>query len=766
LQRLKRHSQKQNHGKNSAAPPKSGRHLSPRRLWLFRFVALLLPLLLFAVLEISLRLFGYGYSTGFFKEEQIGGKTMLINNDTFTLRFFPPELARWPSSLAMEKVKPSGTSRIFILGESAAMGDPQPSFGAGRYLDVLLRERYPGKKFEVVNVGITAINSHVILPIAQACAKQSGDIWIIYMGNNEMVGPFGAATVFGSRAPPLTAVRLNLAVQRTRVGQLLVAGLRQLGGKSKNSSWGGMQMFLNNQIPPDDSRRETVYKNFTGNLRDIVDVGIHSGAKVILNTMSVNLRDCPPFASLSNSNLPPADRAQFDKLYAEGKSLEGQGNLADAAKLFEQASKIDPQFAELQFRWADCLLRSANSTSLPPRQRFQQACDNDALPFRADSRINAIIRDVAKASASPQLFFSDAEQNLENYSPVNISGDESFFEHVHFNPEGNYRLGRLWAEQVEKLLPDASPAGGTDDWTTQEDCDRLLGLSIWNRAFLVDSVIARMNQPPLNNQYNNEGRRTERQNELRTLRQRQAEPGTVARVRGEFEQAIARAPRDTFLHESYGNFLEATGDLKSATEEYRKINEQLPHDFYSALQAGRMLGEQGKSLEAQVFLSRAVKLRPNLPEGWSELGTVTAAQGKFTEAFAHYDRAFTLRPGDANYVCYKGQMLAKLNRQAEAMQLFRQAIQLRPDFWEAHFSLAGELAAASQVDPALREYAEVLRINPRHTVARLNLGVMLVRQNRLDDAILQFEAVLQISPTNSIARDYLEQVRARIGSKP
>ncbi|MEO6182088.1 MAG: tetratricopeptide repeat protein [Verrucomicrobiota bacterium] len=758
LQRLKRHSQKPKRSRPPTTPPEPERPISPRRLWLFRFIALLLPLFLLALLEFGLRLCGYGYSTSFFKEERVGDQTMLINNDTFTLRFFPPELARWPSSLAMEKVKAADTCRIFILGESAAMGDPQPSFGAGRYLEVLLRERFPGKKFEIVNVGITAINSHVILPIARACAEQQGDIWIIYMGNNEMVGPFGAATIFGSRAPPLAAVRLNLALQSTRIGQLFVSGMRKLGGKSKNASWGGMRMFMQNQIPPSDRRRETVYKNFAGNLRDIVDVGIDSGAKVILNTMSVNLRDCPPFASLSNSNLPTADRAQFEKLYAEGLSLEKQSNFVNAAQSFEQAAKIDPQFAELQFRWANCLLLATNPAA---RQHFQLACDTDALPFRADSRINTIIRDVAKKSASSQLILNEAELKLQTQSSAKISGDESFFEHVHFNPEGNYRLGKSWAEEVERLLPDARKLSGTNNWSPQEICDRQLGLSDWNRAFLLDSVIARMNQPPLNQQYNIASRREAHQNQLRKLRQQQAEPGAVARVRGEFEAAIARAPRDTFLHESFGNFLEATGDRKMATEEYRKINEQLPHDFYSALQAGRLLGELGKSMEGEVFLSRAVKLRPNLPEGWAELGTVTAAQGQFSVALGHYDRAVQLRPSDPNYLCYKGQVLAKLNRQNEAMQLYRQAIQLRRDFWEAHFSLAGELAAVSQINESMREYAEVLRINPRHEIARLNLGVMLVRQNRLDEAIGQFEAVLQITPTNRIAQDYLQQVKAR-----
>ena len=75
-------------------------------------------------------------------------------------------------------------------------------------MEVLLRERYPGVNFEVVNVAITAINSHVIVPIARECARYQGDLWIIYMGNNEMIGPFGAATVFGAKAPPWPLVRL------------------------------------------------------------------------------------------------------------------------------------------------------------------------------------------------------------------------------------------------------------------------------------------------------------------------------------------------------------------------------------------------------------------------------------------------------------------------------------------------------------------------------------------------------------------------------
>jgi hypothetical protein len=74
--------------------------LSVSRKWLFRFIALvLLPLLLLGGIEAGLRLAGYGYPTGFFKKIKIGDKNYFINNENFTLRFFPPQLTRWPDPL-------------------------------------------------------------------------------------------------------------------------------------------------------------------------------------------------------------------------------------------------------------------------------------------------------------------------------------------------------------------------------------------------------------------------------------------------------------------------------------------------------------------------------------------------------------------------------------------------------------------------------------------------------------------------------------------
>ena len=75
-----------------------------------------MPVIVLAVLEAGLRIGGYGYPTGLFEKVRIEGKDWLLNNEKFSLRFFPPELSRWPSPLMMEAGKPPGTCRVFIFG--------------------------------------------------------------------------------------------------------------------------------------------------------------------------------------------------------------------------------------------------------------------------------------------------------------------------------------------------------------------------------------------------------------------------------------------------------------------------------------------------------------------------------------------------------------------------------------------------------------------------------------------------------------------------
>ncbi|HWD19046.1 MAG TPA: tetratricopeptide repeat protein [Verrucomicrobiae bacterium] len=683
----------------------------PRR-WLFRLVAVvLLPLLALCLAEGVLRLAGYGYDTHLFEKQTLHGAEFFLNNEHFSDRFFPPELARWPSPVLMPAVKAPGTYRIFIMGESAAQGDPQPAFGPARYLEALLRERFPRAHFEIVNVGITAINSHVILPIARECARHDGDLWIVYMGNNEMVGPFGAATVFGAQAPPLFFVRLNLALQQTRLGQALMDLSRRLHQKkSAPAHWGGMEMFLGQELRPNDPRRERVYRNFTGNLRDIVRAGLDAGPRVLLSTVAVNLKDCPPFAS------------------------------------------PDPAGPAAEFRLGQSLLPSAAA-----REHLQKACDDDGLSFRADSRINGAIRDAAAAFAGPNLLFCDAARDLAAAQPDGVCGQETFYEHVHFNFPGAYHLALLWAAQTEKCLPDALRAGAASSWASQEICDARLGITAWNRSDVLHDVLGRLQKPPLNSQSNNPWRIELLQHEIDGLRAAKSAAAAPA-ARALYEDAIQRAPADYYLPENYAEFLELTGDLRGAAAQWRRGHELMPRNPLAYLSEGQLLMKLGQAEPARAALQEAVRLHPRYSEAWLELGKLDASANHLDLALEKYRHAAALQPSPEAYLCI-GKALSLQKHSPESLASFRLALAYNPSYWEAHYALGGELGLHDQFAEARHEFEEVVRLNPNFPMGHLNLGVALLKLNDYPGAREQFNETLRLDPANQTARAYLASAR-------
>ena len=344
-----------------------------RKPWLFRLIALAgVPLLFVVALELVLRLAGFGYPTAFLLKSTNHGENTFVQNNQFGWRFFGRRASRMPEETSIPRVKPPGTIRIFVFGESAAFGDPQPRFGLPRMLEAMLEVRHPDKKFEVVNAAMTGINSHVILPLAIDCEKANADVWVIYMGNNEVVGPFGAGTVFGSQTLPLPLIRAGVALKATKTGQLFEAlrGTVQKSG-AESSEWEGMRAFVNYKLAGSDPRLETVYANFGENLKDIIAAGRKSGAKIVLSTMAVNLKDCAPFASLHRADLSESQSNVWQRLFDARVKAQDGGDFRQAAAGYEQAKLIDDQFAELRFRNGQCALAlndvATAKKSSPPR---------------------------------------------------------------------------------------------------------------------------------------------------------------------------------------------------------------------------------------------------------------------------------------------------------------------------------------------------------------------------------------------------------------
>lgn len=789
--------------------------LSARQRWVFRAVALLLPLLLLAAAELFLRMAGYGYPTSFFLKQRVNGREMLTDNWQFGWRFFPKEIARTPQPVMFPLRKDPGTIRIFVFGESAAMGDPEPAFGFPRMLQAMLELSFPSNRFEVINVAMTAINSHVICEIAKDCAPLKGDLWLIYMGNNEVVGPYGGGTVFSRQAPSLSFIHATLWFKQFRVVQW-ISSL----SKPRDAKWGGMEMFLRQQVPRDDPRMAKVHDYFRRNLADIVQTGNDSGAKVIVGTVAVNLRDCPPFAAVHGNRMDSNRVAQWDAAMSRGMKRMSNRQFPEAQQSFDEAKRIGgdaDNHAGLFFQMArhDLALGSNDSA----RVLFNSAKEFDTLRFRADDVMNTVIK-----SIPPLARLVDSQQLLAKQSSNAIPGAELFYEHVHLTFEGNYLLARAFFDEVVRGLP-ALPQNVQAPSLAQ--CGQRLAWSDWDRLQVYEEVQNRLRQPPFTLQFGHEERDREWQARIDKLRS-ELTPERLSQLATAYREAVRQSADDWVLRENFARLLEATGDISDAIEQWKEVSRLLPHDIQSQYHLGNLLDTLGRSEEAIVHFNAALRRDPSSPEARNGLALALANSGKsdaaqrefetllrlkpqFTEArvnlgqmlakqgkvdaaiaqyeqalktdtnsaaahvnlgrlmnqrgdkasaIAHYEAALRINPRNAVAHFNFGNLLSATNA-AEAARHYEEAVRAKPDFAEAHAALGMELARTRQPIEAEKHFVEALRLQPEATEAHFNYGVMLANQKRFPEAARQFSRTLELNPSHPKAREFLARVQGR-----
>jgi tetratricopeptide (TPR) repeat protein len=511
-------------------------------VWILRVtVAIVVPLLVLALTEGTLRIFHVGYSTDLMEPCTVRGKPASCYNLFFAAPFFPPGVIKTPQFFSIALDKPKNSYRIFILGESAAMGDPDPAYGFSRYLEVMLRSRFPGMKFEVVNTGMVAINSHVLQKIAQQLAACQPDLYIVYAGSNEVVGPYGPGTVLTSSSMNPALIRASIFARSTRTGQLLT----NVG--AQHAEWRGMEMFLDKQVRASSPRMEPAYRNFSRNLEDIVAAAKNSGAHVLLGTVVTNLRDCAPFASLHRGGLNGDALRSWESLVQQGVVLQSSGGYLAALKFYESAAEIDGEYADLQFRMARCLWALGDYQGA--RDHYVRARDLDVLRFRADSRINEIIRAVGGSSGTAVQLL-DEQKLFDENSRGGIVGGELLYDHVHFTPLGSYLFARAAYEQVVSTLPSTvvAPAGATEP-LSELDCERLLALTAHDRSRVASEMIDRLQRPPFTHQLNHA-------EQVQSLMFRAGDAAeTPQETAALYEWAIRQYPDDLTLHYKFGLFL-------------------------------------------------------------------------------------------------------------------------------------------------------------------------------------------------------------------
>jgi tetratricopeptide (TPR) repeat protein len=690
-------------------------------LWLFRLIAVIgVPLALLCLVEAGLRVAGYGYDPHVTVPCTVKGVPHRGDNQMFSRRFFPTMLAREFEPFVFPTRKPAGTYRVFVLGASAAQGVPNHAFRFGRILETMLQERFPDTRFEVITAAMAAINSHVVVEVAKDCARYEPDLFVIYLGNNEVVGPYGPGTVLTPALSNLHLIRLAIAARKTRVGQLL-SGLAQALPGGGPTRWQGMEMFVGQQVRADDPRLDVVYRHFRRNLEDICRAAARAGAQTILCTVGTNLRDCPPFESSHKPALTAEQKARWEQVYRQGVQHETEAGYAQAIQSYVEAGRIDDLYAELQFRLGHCYWQLGEYERAG--EHFTRARDLDVLRFRADSGIDEVVKAVANRRRGQGVHFADAARTLADNSPHGLPGEEFFYEHVHLTFEGNYLVARTVLDQVEPLIAERIKGARQGDVPTLERCAQRLMYTDWSRHQSLETVVTQfLARPPFTSQLYHREHVAALEQKLDALK-KGLTPDVLQAIAGQYRAMIAQAPDDWRLHWDYGKLL--AEDLKQyepAVNEYRTVVDLLPHSY----------------------------------TGYNSLGSVLRAKGDLRAAVAEYEKVLDLKPtaGETHY--HLGWCRQQQGKEDMAMSHYRQAIRFTPDCVPAYLSLGEMLFKKDRLNEALDVCRAGLAVVPRNPLLHSNAGLLLIKIGQREEGAREIRTALQLDPNSPQIRKVAE----------
>ncbi len=368
----------------------------------FYIISILLPFLILGLVELGLRAFGYAADNPVFITVPGSEEKLLVLNPDLTRRYFKGATFV-PHSIndVFTKTKDPNTLRIMILGESSAAGFPfEPNGGFSRFLDQRLSILYPKKKFEIVNLGIAAINSYAIMDILEDVIEQKPDLVLIYTGHNEYYGALGAASMTSIASSPGMS-RFLQSMGKLRFIRLLSSIFS--GEPEQQTSPGLMESLAKDKlIPLNSDLYQAGVNQFEHNLNYILEELKGNNIPVVIGTLVSNLLNQPPFIAEKGGAGKSFETAE--KLYRDGKY--------DEAKI-----------------------------------EFIKAKELDELRFRAPQSFNSIIKETAvKHGAS--LIEIDSVFNF--VSRNGIVGNDLMTDHLHPNLEGYNLMSGLFLEGITK----------------------------------------------------------------------------------------------------------------------------------------------------------------------------------------------------------------------------------------------------------------------------------------------------------------------------
>jgi len=390
---------------------------------LFMAITLALPLAALGLVEGGLCLWGWGGYPPFLRTAgrlPTGEKVAIVEPAASKPYFFAnPTRPGYAEETNFLMPKPPGTVRIFLVGESAAKGYPQPrNLSMQSFLGRMLADAWPDRRVEVIGLGTTAVASFPLVYLVRDAVRFEPDLVVFYVGNNEFFGAYGVASINSFGTLPTWALPAMRAIRGLAVVQALESVVR---GKADESRTLMEQMIGKTVIAANSPLRQAAARNLETHLGTMLEITRRAGVPSIVCTTASN-----------ESGLAPlGDGGEAAARFARGHELAGNGDRTAA------------------------------------RAEFLAARDLDTMPWRP---ITATEQAIRAAATRHEAILCDVAERFREASPDGGIGWDLLDDHVHLTLRGQAEVARAviasMATLPEAVRVTADAAAALPDWRT------------------------------------------------------------------------------------------------------------------------------------------------------------------------------------------------------------------------------------------------------------------------------------------------------------
>ena len=189
-------------------------------------------------------------------------------------------------------------------------------------------------------------------------------------------------------------------------------------------------------------------------------------------------------------------------------------------------------------------------------------------------------------------------------------------------------------------------------------------------------------------------------------------------------------------------------------------NQRFHENAYSEFHRGLTYHLRGNEVEvpeekqtayekAVMHYTRALGLKPDIPEGYNNRGNAYYDKGEIDKAIEDYNTAIEYNPDDALLYNNRGSVYFDEGSIDKAIEDWNKAVELNPDFAKAYYNRGNAYLVKGEIGEAIKDYNMVIELDPNDADTYITRGDAYLEQGDSVFALADFNKAIELTPDDA-----------------